>query len=130
MFYSCCRCNSAKQDLEGILNPATEPLSDHLLVSSDGVIRGLTKAGVELIEVCQLHRARLVEFRRGLFQILQIVQSSVDPKHRLLLARFFGFPANLPRLRSLRPPQGNSRPEGIALSSYERASRGELPDAY
>ncbi len=45
LFYACCRCNAAKQDLEGILNPATEPLASHLLVSSEGAIHGLTEAG-------------------------------------------------------------------------------------
>ncbi|MFM9961775.1 MAG: hypothetical protein ACKV2Q_11185 [Planctomycetaceae bacterium] len=99
-------------------------------MSSDGAIQGLTEAGVELIKVCQLDRARLVEFRRGIFQLLQMIEASDDPKHRELLARFFGFPANLPRLRTLRPPQGNSRPNGIALSWYELASRGHLLDLY
>jgi hypothetical protein len=77
-----------------------------------------------------LDRARLVEFRRGVFRILQILRSSDDPRRRDLLARFFGFPANLPRLRSLRPPEGNSRQPGIAQSWYELASRGQLPDVY
>ena len=78
LFYACCRCNAAKQDLEGILNPATEPLANHLLVSSDGAIQGLTEAGVELIKVCQLDRARLVEFRRSIFQLWQMIEASDD----------------------------------------------------
>lgn len=45
LLYACCRCNAAKQDLEGVLNPATEPLANHLLVSSTGTIVGLTEAG-------------------------------------------------------------------------------------
>ena len=128
--YACCRCNSAKQDLEGILNPVTERLANHLLVSSEGAIHGLTAAGVELIKVCQLDRASLVEFRRGLLQLLQMIQSHDEPKRRELLARFFGFPANLPRLRTLRPPQSNSRPTGLALSWHELASHGQLPGTY
>lgn len=130
LFYACCRCNAAKQDLENILNPATEPLANHLLVSSEGAIHGLTEAGIELIKVCQLDRARLVEFRHGIFELLQMIQSGDDSKRRELLGRCFGFPANLPRLQTLRPPQGNSRPTGITLSWYELASRGQLPDTY
>jgi hypothetical protein len=47
-----------------------------------------------------------------------------------LLRRHLGYPANLPDLACLRPPGGNSRPEGIAGSSFERKRRGELPDIY
>ena len=130
LFYACCRCNAAKRDLEGILNPSTEPFANHLLVTSEGEIHGLTDAGIELIKVCQLDRPRLVEFRRGLFQILDLIQARDDPNQRELASRFFGFPANLPRLRLLRPPEGNTRPSGIELSCYELASRGHLPVTY
>ena len=130
LFYACCRCNAAKRDLEGILNPAEVPLADHLLVSSEGTITGLTEAGLELIRVCQLDRDRLVEFRRGVFQLLQLIQSGEDSRRPGFLARYFGFPTNLPRLASLRPPQGNSRPNGIALRWHELQSAGRLPDVY
>ena len=130
LVYACCRCNAAKQDLEGILNPVSDPFGSHLLVSDDGVIHGLSDAGNELIKVCQLDRARLTEFRRGIFQILHLIQSNPLPERRALLTRVFGFPVNLPRLSTLRPPRGNLRPFGVESSWYEVASRGELPEVY
>jgi hypothetical protein len=36
----------------------------------------------------------------------------------------------LPDLDALRPPGGNTRPEGIVDSHFERRKRGELPDTY
>ena len=50
------------------------------------------------------------------------------PKMPALIRELLCFPADLPDLSSLRPPGGNSRPEGIALSYRERRLRGELPE--
>jgi hypothetical protein len=47
-----------------------------------------------------------------------------------LFKRLLGFPAGLPELESLRPPGGNTRPDGITRSYFARRQRGELPDTY
>ena len=109
LVYACCRCNAAKQDLDGILDPSKESLADNLVVDSNGMICGLTDRGNELILVCQLDRLRLVEFRRGIFEILQLIQANQYlGKRNEFLRRYFGFPSNLPQLRLLKPPGGNS----------------------
>jgi hypothetical protein len=36
-------------------------------------------------------------------------------------------PANLPNLATLRPPGGNTRPQGITQCYFGRQRRGELP---
>ena len=41
-----------------------------------------------------------------------------------------GFPEDLPDLSELRPPDGNSRPEGVAQSYSALRERGELPETY
>jgi hypothetical protein len=41
-----------------------------------------------------------------------------------------GYPVDLPDLSSLRPPAGNSRPEGVVQSYATRRERGKLPDIY
>ncbi|MFO7901101.1 MAG: hypothetical protein ACQESR_23500 [Planctomycetota bacterium] len=130
LLYTCCRCNAAKQGVMGILNPAEVPLAEHLEILSDGRIRGLTDQGWELIGVCQLARTKLTEFRRGIFEILGVIQDLNEPARRQILQRYFGFPVNLPRLATLRPPGGNSRPQGIQSSFYERRCRGDLPPFY
>jgi hypothetical protein len=47
-----------------------------------------------------------------------------------LFQQLMGFPADLPDLSTLRPPQGNTRPDGIAMSYLRRRERGELPATY
>jgi hypothetical protein len=52
-------------------------------------------------------------------------------KHdRELFKRLMGFPADLPDLASLKPPDGNTRPGGVAASHFERRAHGELPETY
>ena len=130
LLYTCCRCNAAKRDLIGVLNPAEVPLAEHLEILADGSIRGLTEAGWDLIHVCQLNRPNLEDYRRAMFDLLRAVSKLGDDAQRQVLRRYFGFPSNLPKLSTLRPPTGNSRPDGIATSAHERKKRGELPDSY
>jgi hypothetical protein len=47
-----------------------------------------------------------------------------------LRKRYCGFPVDLPDLAALQPPQGNTRPDGIAASCLEQYRRGELPEYY
>ena len=49
---------------------------------------------------------------------------------RALLRGLQGFPDHLPRLGTLRPPAGNTRPEAIVDSYYAKRQRGELPVTY
>ena len=48
LLYTCVRCNAAKRDLTGVLDPAQVPLADHLEILEDGRIRGLTAEGTGL----------------------------------------------------------------------------------
>jgi hypothetical protein len=41
-----------------------------------------------------------------------------------------GFPADLPDLGALHPPDGNTRPDGVSASFFERLARGEFPESY
>jgi hypothetical protein len=43
--------------------------------------------------------------------------------------RWMSYPAHLPNLKRLKP-KGNTRPDGVANSHYERQKRGELPEIY
>jgi hypothetical protein len=46
--------------------------------------------------------------------------------HRKLM----GFPGDLPNVARLRPPDGNSRPEGIEQSYFVRKQKEILPESY
>ena len=130
LLYTCCRCNAAKRDLTGVLDPAQVALAEHLEILDDGRIYGLTEDGRDLISVCQLDRPNLTEFRRGILDVLRSLEGLGAVARGQVLRRYFGFPSNLPRLAALRPPGGNSRPEGIQSSFHERRDRGELPEFY
>ena len=47
-----------------------------------------------------------------------------------LYQRLMGYPDDLPNLTRLRPPGGNTRPEGIADSTYFRRKNKTLPGTH
>lgn len=121
--YSCCLCNALKQDAEIPLLPEAHAWSVHLRIETDGTITGLTSEGERLIQVCQLSRPLLTEMRHRILKLLELLRGSVDPKARRLLMALEGLPEQLPALGVLRPPGGNSRPDGVAQSWLERRRR-------
>jgi hypothetical protein len=129
LLYACCQCNAARGAAPLPLDPCGS-LREHLEVSSDGTIRGLTPAGEDLIRTCRLDRPNLTAFRRLVLDTLALLGRKRDPEAGDLLRRYLGYPANLPDLAALRPPDRNARPEGVAESCFERRRRGGLADAY
>ncbi len=83
-----------------------------------------------MIDVCALDRPGLVAFRRDLLALIALLARRRGEEAVRVSKRYLGFPDDLPNLASLRPPGGNTRPEGIAASSFECRRRGELPDVY
>ena len=126
LVYACCQCNAAKGDAADILDPCRHAFGRHLSVSNDGVIHGLTPQGTLLIQVCRLDREKLTAFRRGIIELYQTLTTHQDAGAGILLERFFGFPSNLPDLSALRPPAGNTRPNGIEDSYFKKRFLGKL----
>ena len=58
-------------------------------------------------------------------RVLTIVASVDKPEFE----RLMGFPADLPDLAKLKPPE-NSRPGGVSDSYFAKRTRGELPSTY
>jgi hypothetical protein len=129
LVYACCQCNAARRAILLPLNP-TAGLRQHLEVSADGTIRGLTPAGEDFIRICRLDRPNLVAFRRLLLDVLRVLGRKRDREAAELRRRYLGYQANLPDLSTLKPPGGNSRPDGIEQSAFARRERGELPEVY
>jgi hypothetical protein len=102
-------------------------LGYHLEVLDDGTIRGLTPPGVALIRICRLYRPKLTAFRHEMLEVWCTLERRHGPEAAAMRQRFFGLPANLPNLATLRPPGGNTRPQGIAQCYFERQRRGALP---
>jgi hypothetical protein len=129
LVYTCCQCNAARGAILLPIDP-TEELGRHLKVLPDGTIRGLTPGGEDFIRICRLDRPNLTAFRRLLLDVLAFLQRKREGEGAALCRRFLSYPANLPDLTALKPPAGNSRPEGINRSALACRRRGELPDIY
>jgi hypothetical protein len=130
LVYACCMCNAWKKDFPEALDFGAIAFADHLERQSDGTIRACTAQGGALIDVCALNRPDLVAFRRDLLALLALLANHRGEVAVRLRRRYLGYPDDLPDLASLRPPGGNSRPEGIEECAYERRRRGKLPDRY
>jgi hypothetical protein len=128
--YACSQCNALKQDARTVINPCEEALGHHLEMHSDGSVQPMTTRGAEHIALCRLNRPRLLEARRMMIELFTMLEASVSREANELLRFLRGFPDNLPRLSTLRPPDGNTRPESLSNSSYEKRRRGVLPAAY
>jgi hypothetical protein len=83
-----------------------------------------------LIDLCALDRPELVAFRRDLIALLTLLDRLRGAEAARLRKRYLGYPDDLPDLAALKPPGGNSRPQGLVESAFERRRRGELPDRF
>jgi hypothetical protein len=125
LLYACVSCNLSKgsmrtpDPLSGLLDPAVK-------VSEDGRIHADTPQARKLIDQLGLNRPQLQEFRELWIRIVRLAAQH-DPA---LFRRLMGYPADLPDLSTLRPPGGNTRPDGLTQTHLVRRQRGELPDTY
>ena len=67
-----------------------------------------------------------VTWRMRMIRIVALAREH-DP---MLFRNLLACPDDLRDLSSLLPPGGNTRPEGIVESHFERRRRGELPETY
>jgi hypothetical protein len=129
LVYACTACNSSKQ-ATALPDPCAECFAAHLRVREDGAVEGLTPAGQRMVAVLNLNRSRAREFRYRLLETLRLIQQAASAAPPELLRRWLGYPDDLPDLALLRPPRGNTRPDGIDRSHFRRRQRGELPETY
>jgi hypothetical protein len=125
LLYVCGPCNVRKAG-EQVPDPLTTLLADAVIVRPDGTIEARTRAARRIVRGLRLDGPGLTEFRALWIEVIGLAaQNDLD-----LYGRLLGFPAELPDLRRLRPPGGNTRPEGIEQSYFRRRERGELPATY
>jgi hypothetical protein len=131
LVYACTRCNSVKSATITILDPAEVAFGMHVQVTHDGSIRALTPEGQEMIDLFHLDRSPAVEVRQEFLLLLHAKREQPDNPtiHALFLLKF-GYPSELPDLRTYRPPGGNSRAGSEADCYFARKARNELPDYY
>jgi hypothetical protein len=107
----CPICNVLKGSLV-LPDPCHVLTSDAVMVNEDGTIQTQKREARRLIRTLGLNERPATEFRL-LWNSIATLARRFDP---VLWQKLMGFPDDLPDLRRLKPPCGNSRPEGIEQS--------------
>jgi HNH endonuclease len=130
LVYCCNRCNSARW-LETLLNPCAVALGDHLVVSANGSIKGLTSEGKNTIDLLHLDSKSSIETRRFYLDLVSLkVESPNDPRVHKMFIHSFGYPADLPNLSRLKPPGGNPLEQNTCLCYEHLRRNGNLDEVY
>jgi hypothetical protein len=125
LLYACATCNAAKGDRE-LPDPLVVLTGSSVSMADDGTIHTQTPEAARLVEILGLDSAQSTEFRLLWIGIVALAAQHAPE----LYQRLRSYPDDLPDLRKLQPPSGNSRPAGVEESALARRERGELPTTY
>lgn len=125
LLYACAPCNASKG--KSVVPDSTAVLLDSgVWVTENGVIHSNYPEAARLIELLGLDSPQFTEFRLLWIGIVALAERYDPSLHR----RLMGFPDDLPELKRLRPPDGNTRPEGVGTSYFVKGMEGKLPQTY
>jgi len=125
LVYACASCNAVKGN-RPVPDVTVLLLDPGVWVTEDGVIHAAAPQAARLIELLGLDDAQSTEFRLLWIGIIALAARYDAPLYR----RLMGLPDNLPDLKRLRPPGGNTRPEGVKTSYFAKRRAGTLPPEY
>jgi hypothetical protein len=125
LVYACRSCNAAKGK-QVVPDPCQVLIDLQVTVEQDGQMIGHTRDARRLIRCLALNNSASVAFRRLWIEVIALAQRYDTD----LFERLMGYPNDLPDLSRLRPPGGNSRPDGIAQSHFARREQGKLRSIY
>lgn len=120
LVYACSTCNSYKSTDRQLPDPCAVSLGTHLHVKEDGTVESLTPEGRRIERLLLLNENDRIEWRQLISRLIARGEK----------AWYLGYPSELPDLVALRPPQGNTLPDGALDCYYERRRRAELPETY
>lgn len=130
LVYACTRCNSIRRHLR-LIDPTEQGFGKHVRLGANAYFVGLTPEGQDIIDNLRLNKPPALQVRTNALQILQLYASQPDnPLIRELYIDKFGFPEELPDLRGMKPPEGNTLPDGIKTCFFEQKKCGTLPNFY
>jgi hypothetical protein len=130
LIYACTRCNSYRRDML-VLDPTEVAFGDHLRLGDGGVLIGVTEDGQDLIDLLHLNENPSLEVRRKyLWEQSLRERYPADAEIEAMFLRVFGFPDDMPDLRTMRPPGGNNRPGSELSCHFARWENGSLPATY
>jgi hypothetical protein len=131
LIYACNRCNSFKRTTNVLPNPSGEAYGDHLRLGDNGVVEGLTLDGKKAIAILHLNDGPALKTRQLVLHILQAKLRHEDNSQIDSIFRsYFGYPEDLPDLRTLKPPAGNEREEATSICYFVMREIGNLPQFY
>lgn len=113
LLYSCQSCNLAKSD-QNIPDPLKVLTADNVLMRADGSIEGRTKLAKTLVRKLGLDDPIYREYRRLIIDIIALSKAHDSS----LFNRLTQLPPDLPNLAALKPPGGNSQPDGLKGSFF------------
>ena len=125
LLYACRSCNGMKAD-QKIPDPCEVLVQGEITLGENGFLRATTNRARKIIQALGLNTRKLREYRKMWIQVIALAENHDPTLYRQSMA----YPDLLPDLDRLRPPGGNGKPEGIALSNVARHGRGELPATY
>jgi hypothetical protein len=126
LVYACLRCNSAKQDVK-LIDPTTTAFGQHLRIEANGAITALTVEGQDLIDLLHLDKPPAVDVRAEYLRRLRLIEqqpTNLEIKRHFIEA--FKYPDDLPDLKALNPPGGNSREAGTDSCYFELRRTNQL----
>jgi hypothetical protein len=129
LLYVCNICNSGKGK-EALPSPFEIAYGEHLQVQPDGTVAGTTETGLLLVRLLRLNRPSMILFRNDLLEQERFAELNPESKAAQRWRELHQYPDDLPDLTSLRPPGGNTRPEGVKNCFFALRQRGELPETY
>jgi hypothetical protein len=107
------------------------PFAKCLSVGDDGVIPALNMDGADLIDLLHLNGSPVIDTRRKYLKVLKLrLDFPADADVHELFLDAFGYPDDLPDLKSLRPPGGNRRNPGPVLSHYQLRELNQPGEVY
>lgn len=125
LVYACGACNQTK-GAHVLPDPTQVLLAGAVHIHADGRIEGKTPEAERIICQLGLDTDEETEARFLWMEIIALVERA-EPA---LYLRLMGFPTDLPNLERLRPPGGNTRPEGVQMSYFAQRQAGTLPSTY
>jgi hypothetical protein len=121
-----CQCCNRQKSSHRLADPCRVAYGSCLRVEANGEIKWLNPQGKRLVNTIRLNHPRYVEERRKWLRVLDLA-ARLD---RDLFERLMGYPAELPDLSRLKPPEGNRRPDGVRDSFHSKKARGEALGIY
>ncbi len=129
LVYACLKCNSFKGDRGPVPDPCATAYGSLLRVDPDGTIHSMNEDGRVLLRLLRLDRQELTTWRRRFLELARLVEAEPISDLARRVRELFGYPSDMPDLRSARPPR-NDRSGSADGCHFARRERGQIAETY